>query len=200
MEASPMSNAVLDLVNADARQLLPEELTSDANVCALLAAVDEVIRTLAADTDAVCLLAKIDTVPEAILNELAWLFHADYYRPDVPLATKRCLVKQSVNFHRRAGTRAAVEAFLETVWGKDNITLQEWWETTPPLPPRTFKVTMRTGFTVELAQIVESLREIKRCGDWVHLASGQAVDATAPTLYLGVVGIAWKDYGTISAS
>lgn len=71
---------------------------------------------------------------ETLVDILAWQFHVDFYDPTKPLAFKRQLVQNAIQWHMRKGTVALLQEVLDTFWpGGASIT--EWFEYDDPLPP-----------------------------------------------------------------
>jgi phage tail P2-like protein len=119
-------NLVSDLA---LRTILPPSITDDDQLTAVADGLDPESHSIVSDA-AVGLpyMANIGTLPERILDLLAWQFHVDFYESDLTLAQKRELVRGAIAFHRIQGTRAAVQSVLDTVFGVGNADLAEWFE------------------------------------------------------------------------
>ena len=61
------------------------------------------------------IIANFDIMPEEVIDLLGWQWHVDYYDSSADLATKRALVKQSLDWHRHKGTQYAVDSILKTI-------------------------------------------------------------------------------------
>lgn len=79
-----------------------------------------------------------DACPAVILPWLAWGLSVDSWDPAWSEATKRRAVADSIDLHRRKGTRQSVETVLARF--DDLIDLVEWHQAVPPLPPHSFDV------------------------------------------------------------
>ncbi|MBQ3448118.1 MAG: phage tail protein I, partial [Synergistaceae bacterium] len=79
-----------------------------------------------------------DELPENVIDLLAWQWHVDFYEPELPIETKRALVLDSIRWHRKKGTKAAIVSAL----GKLGFvpTIKEWYETELQSEPHTFSV------------------------------------------------------------
>jgi len=69
-----------------------------------------------------------------LIDILAWQFHVDFYDHTKPLAFRRQLVQDSIQWHMRKGTVALVQDVLDRFW-PGGATLTEWFEYDDPLPP-----------------------------------------------------------------
>lgn len=78
------------------------------------------------------------TCPEAVLPFLAWGLAISHWDPEWTTAEKRTAIADAIPFHRRKGTRAAVEEVLSRF--HPLLTLTEWWEIGPAAVPHTFEV------------------------------------------------------------
>lgn len=63
----------------------------------------------------------------ALVGELAWQFHVDYYDKDAAFSVRKNLVLQSIRIHQKKGTPKAVKDFLSTAFPSDTI-LTEWFD------------------------------------------------------------------------
>ena len=71
---------------------------------------------------------------ELLTDILAWQYHVDFYDKNRPLAFRKQLVANAIQWHMRKGTVALVEEVLNTYF-PGVATLQEWYEYMNPLPP-----------------------------------------------------------------
>jgi len=78
------------------------------------------------------------TCPPEVLPFLGWGLAITYWDPDWSVAQKRTAVAGAIPFHRRKGTRGAVEEVLARFHPLLQIT--EWWQATPRRTPHTFEV------------------------------------------------------------
>ena len=93
-------------------ELLPQSMARDAGIAAAAAGLDAELKRVAGDLHLVELYARIDTLPEAVIDELAWQLSVDVWLPGLELERKRALVKTSIAWHRRKGTPWAVRTLL----------------------------------------------------------------------------------------
>ncbi|MDT8901821.1 phage tail protein I [Anaeroselena agilis] len=106
--------------------LIPASISGDANVKAISAAVSPQLQEVSAAIAECVLLARIDELDEQVLDLLAWQWHVDFYDLSLTLAKKRNLVRTAIKWHRKKGTKAAVQAMVSTVFSNGIVT--EWFE------------------------------------------------------------------------
>lgn len=80
--------------------------------------------------------ASIDELPEKILDVLAAELGTQYYEADMEIEVKREMVKNSLYIYSKAGTPAAVEQMISSVFGSGKLV--EWFEFGGE--PGTFKI------------------------------------------------------------
>ncbi len=98
------------------KTIAPPSISKDENVQALCDAIDVKLREIATATELVLLLPRLDTLPERIVDELAWQYHVDFYDYSADIEKKRALVRQAIAWHKRKGTPAAVEEVCAAVF------------------------------------------------------------------------------------
>ena len=108
--------------------LLPASINSDREVKALALALDRQLRQVLEEIASVILMPRIDELPEETVDLLAWQLHVDFYEPlGMNLAKKRTLVKNSLQWHKRKGTKSVLEDMIGLLYTEEFI-LQEWFE------------------------------------------------------------------------
>ena len=89
------------LENISLLDILPENLSADKKINAAAKALDAELQKLTRDTAEAILLARLDELPEDVLDLLAWQWHVDFYEPlGMDAETKRKLIKNSIAWHR----------------------------------------------------------------------------------------------------
>ena len=116
-----------DLQSVSLLDILPPNLLADKQIKAAVQALDDELQKITAATKEALLLPRLDELPEAVIDLLAWQWHVDFYEPaGMDIETKRKLIKTSIAWHRIKGTKAAVEAMVQIISGKNLVT--EWFE------------------------------------------------------------------------
>lgn len=108
------------------------------------------------NTNTLLLWSSVDTESESVIDHLAYQLHVDDYDSGLPIATKRELVKNSIDIHRHKGTPYAVEKAVQTIYSDSKIA--EWFEYGGK--PYYFKVTLITAPLTGKSDIVKLIRAI----------------------------------------
>lgn len=106
--------------------LIPSSIRSDATIAAIAAAVDPELQAINQAIPNVLLWPRINELPDQIVDLLGWQLHADFWRPDLSLATKRNLVKSSLRWHKKKGTPWAVRTVLDDMGYSDVELVEEF--------------------------------------------------------------------------
>ncbi len=117
---------MLDMKDAQIKQTLPESIKYDQKVNDICDSVQAEFDAANKDSLLVLLLPRLNELSEALIDELAWQFHVDFYRDNFPLETKRNLVRTAIERHRYKGTPKAVEEVVSTVYQYAKV--EEWFE------------------------------------------------------------------------
>lgn len=72
------------------------------------------------------LYARMDELPEPLLDILAYDFKVDWWNADYSLEEKRRTLKDSWRVHKTLGTKAAVETAISAIYPDTKVS--EWWE------------------------------------------------------------------------
>lgn len=107
---------------------LPDVLRNDPEMCALAEVLAEQLVKLSEAKERVILYARIDELPEDMLDTLAKDFKVDWWDPNYTIDEKRETLTKSWYVHKRLGTVAAVETAISAIY--ENTTVEEWFEYT----------------------------------------------------------------------
>ena len=157
-----MNNTMLDV---DFTRTLPEPLKNDEKMLALgrviAGELQENIRLARLNI----IFARIDELPDALLDIIAHDLHIDWYDCDSPIDVKREVIKGSVRVHKRMGTRPAVESVIKTYFGDGEV--QHWYEYGGE--PHRFRVISSNPSISEerFAEFVRILSTVKRLSSWL---------------------------------
>ena len=145
-------------LNSDSlKESLPESISGDKEIQATTIAIQEQLQAIQKQISLVLLLPHLDELPEAIVDELAWEYHVDIYNADFDISIKRQLIRQSIAWHHKKGTPAAVVEMLSTIYA--SAQLEEFWEYGGE--PYHFKVTIGEDRTDSAQTIDDAIRVIK---------------------------------------
>ncbi|MEM2073936.1 MAG: phage tail protein, partial [Nitrososphaeria archaeon] len=99
------------------KDLLPISLVGDKNVEALCESADHVFQ-LNNELYKLIIYARIDELPEEVLDLLAWQFHIEGYEFAEDIWEKRKLIKEFYELHKIKGTVAGIKKALELAKAK----------------------------------------------------------------------------------
>lgn len=174
-----MSETICD---SDFTKYLPQPLTHDPKMIALAKAAASELMTVSGAVENVLIYSRIDTLPEEVVDILAYDFHVDWYDQSYPLEVKRRILKGSVKVHKKMGTKYAVESVLQSLHPDSRI--EEWFQYGGH--PHCFQVVInadRQEYEINLEQIVRSINLYKRLSS--HLEAIRLERRKKGRLFLG---------------
>lgn len=117
---------MIKLTDARLTDALPKTLAEQPWVQALAEASRKMRRRVIAYADRTRLFCDIDEASEEALDALAAELQTPLYKNDYPLTVKRQIVKNSMLYYIRSGTRGAVEELLADIY--QGAEVKEWFE------------------------------------------------------------------------
>lgn len=117
---------MIKLTDARLTDALPKTLAEQPWVQALAEASRKMRRRVMAYADRTRLFCDIDEAGEEALDALAVELQTPLYKNDYPLTVKRQIVKNSMLYYIRSGTRGAVEELLADIY--QGAEVEEWFE------------------------------------------------------------------------
>lgn len=105
---------------------LPDVLCNDESMLALATSIAAELTALSNESTLATIYANIDTLPEAMLDTLAYDFKVDWWSYDYTIDEKRRTLKASWYVRRHLGTKSAVERALSAIY--ENSEVIEWFE------------------------------------------------------------------------
>lgn len=108
------------------KKLLPYSLSQDPVLVAMFEALVIQLKEAYDEADLLYDLVNIDKLPEPLLDVIAYEKHVDFYDNQLTIDQKRELIKSSISWHRKKGTRWAVERVVSIVYPNANV--YEWFE------------------------------------------------------------------------
>ena len=114
----------MKLTTLEFLRLLPSFMREDPAVKGLAEAMESILAEPAAAVKTARSWDQIDNLDDAQLDELAWELDIDWYSKDLPIESKRALIKSSDQVYAKRGTKWAVEKVMEDVFGGGYVT--EW--------------------------------------------------------------------------
>ncbi len=176
-----MSNIRTD----DLLRTLPQVLKNDDMFCAFAAVAAKQLRGTVGNVDCATIYARIDALPEGLLDILAYDFKVDWWDYNYTIEQKRQTLKDSFLVHKHLGTKFAVRTAISAIY--PNSTVEEWFEWGGE--PYTFRLLINASNVVadidrhfrvlELANYYKNLRS--------HLSSiDYVVEAEPEEIHLGI--------------
>jgi phage tail P2-like protein len=120
---SKLSN---DIYTVDLLQTLPPSLSQDPDVLAFATVFGRQLQITAGLIRNNIIYARIDELPEEVLDVLAYDFKVDWWDSGFTLTEKRATLKNSWRVHRKLGTPYAVERAISAIYPGSRVV--EWFE------------------------------------------------------------------------
>ena len=153
---------MIKLFDSGPKDLLPSNLV-DADEIAISYAIQMAMQKLQTFMKRTRLYGDIDSVPEEILDLMALELRTQYYDETLEIEKKRELIRNTLAWYEKAGTTAAVEQMVATVFsGANVIEWQDMPEDEEP-EPGTFAVEVIDNDSAgdrykELRQIIKNVK------------------------------------------
>lgn len=148
-----MNNSIFDI---DLTRTLPPVLKTDPKMQALSKIIAEELQENVRLIRNNIIYARIDELPEKLLDILAYDMHIDWYGYDYPIEVKRELIKTSVRVHKKLGTVYAVETALGALHPKAEV--EEWFNYDGE--PFYFRINIYIAYSRMVPEIKEIIRVI----------------------------------------
>ena len=91
---------MLELKDDSLQQILPSSIASDKTVQDIAKAISAKLQLINRQTELILLLPRLDELSEALIDELAWQYHVDFYDYQADIEKKRALVRNAIAWHR----------------------------------------------------------------------------------------------------
>ncbi|WP_087064424.1 phage tail protein [Intestinibacillus massiliensis] len=153
---------MISLQDARITDVLPPIISSQPWVQAYAFAVQRQVQMLIRYSSGLSIWNNDDGLPDKLCDALALELRTPQYRPDLPLPTKRNLVRNTLTYYALAGTKSAVEHITSDIFGSAGV--QEWFQYAGK--PGYFKVT-----TDNPAVTDDNVDEFKRVAESVKRLS-----------------------------
>ena len=153
---------MIKLPDGELLDLLPAAMKADIDMVCLSYAIKEVTKELLQTLEYTRTQSFIDGLPEKILDVLAIETNAMYYDEELPIESKRSIIRASMSaWFARAGTPAAVEELVQAVFGEGEVI--EWFDFTEgDATPGLFDIVTNATLTEDLLEsFVRMIRRVK---------------------------------------
>lgn len=146
--------------------LLPSSLARSQTVRDVAKACGASLHDVVDQMSGLLIYSRIDELDEAVVDDLAWQFHVDFYDTGLNLAQKRVLVKSAIKDHKYKGTPWAVKSVIKAIRG--DVVLQDWYQYGGEAYH--FRVNGFAGPMVsadELTRLVTAIDSVKNVRSWL---------------------------------
>lgn len=146
--------------------ILPHSIKQAPTVEGTAKAIHDEYKMLWDEVCTVLHYPRLNELPHAVLDLLAWQFHVDFYDQLLSISQKRNLVLQSIAWHRMKGTPLAVERMVEAVYASGKVL--EWYEYGGE--PYHFKVVVQSEPIQDAAVLdllTAAINEVKNVRSWL---------------------------------
>ena len=161
-----------EIYHVSLKEILPSSISSDEEVQRTAKAIEENLNMASRLIPMTAVYARIDELPESVLDALAWQLHVDVYDEDMSLAKKRKLVKNAIKDHKYKGTPWAVKSVVEVLLNYAKV--EEWYEYGGS--PFHFRGSGESGPIPngdKLQRLVDAINEVKNVRSWLDGVSFQ---------------------------
>lgn len=146
---------------------LPESLNRD-NMRELAKVIDEKMAEINRMSELVSIYPRIDELSSDLIDALAIQQHVDYYDKTLPLDTRRAIVRSSMRWHLRKGTKGVVQEMVQTIF--ESGVVHEWYEYGGD--PYYFRVELRSNIRItpsNLDAIIKAINMVKNVRSWLDM-------------------------------
>ena len=138
-------------------------------ILAVAHALDPELQEITSSIIESIILPRIDELPEDVVDSLAWQFHVDFYEPlGLDINKKRSLVKSSLNWHRRKGTKSVLVEMIQILY-TERFKIIEWFEYGGN--PGYFKIILNEDVSLtenDAKNISLAVKELKNVRSWLE--------------------------------
>ncbi len=160
--------------------IMPGNITRNPEVRALSYALQQACQLLYRYSQRIYIYSRLDEQPEEIIDLLAVELRTQYYNAELDIETKRGLVQNTLIWYMSAGTPAAVEELVATVFGEGSVS--EWYEYGGA--PYTFKIkTNAVMMGDEIEYFTKLIKRVKNTRS--HLEAIEFNRTTEGIIYAG---------------
>lgn len=147
-------------------EISPPAIRNDPQVQAITGAVTPQQQEVSQAINECIILARLNELPEATVDLLAWQYHVDFYEKGLPLDKKRNLVRTAIDVHRHKGTPYAVESVVSAAFEKSQVI--EWFDYGGK--PYFFKVRTEDVTTNRqtIDQMKKAINSVKNTRSWLE--------------------------------
>lgn len=174
----------MELKDFDLKKLLPQFMRNDPFFVSLSNSVNDIIKDCAKNIDLIFTIGKVDELPEAVLDEIAWENNLFWYYKDDSIDIKRINIKSYKKILQSLGTPWAIKKVIEDIYGSAKFI--EWFDEPESYNPHEFAIFIpdQENFTQEnRKRLLNRVLNVKRASQ--RLKSIYTVDDVEVDFYVG---------------
>lgn len=148
------------------KETLPDSIRKDQTVQDICDAIKKEMQAVSRAAGYCLLLPRLDELSEALLDELAWEYHVDFYDQTMPIDQKREMVRQALENHRKKGTAAVVRNVVSIILEDGRV--EEWFQYGGE--PYHFRVILILGPMASeetIQKLVDTVYAVKNVRSWL---------------------------------
>ena len=120
------------------QDVMPSNLLKDSNTNAIAESLNSELGQVSQVTREALILPRLDELDEQIVDMLAWQYHVDFYELADDIDMKRRMVRESLLWHMKKGTKYAIIKALDMLGIEAEY--KNWYEFEPVHEPYTFEI------------------------------------------------------------
>lgn len=178
---------MINIYSINLLDISPDSLKKDPDIVAICNAITPEFHEISAQIGISELLNNLSIQSDEVVDLLAWQEHVDFYDSTLPIEQRRQLVQNSMSWHRRKGTPAAVEELISTLFDEGRVV--EWYEYGGE-PYRFQVITNNSAVTnvkaIEFMRAVNSVKNARSTLEKVIITNSENLDLYyAGALHMG---------------
>lgn len=165
--------------------ILPSSIQSDQTVQDVAKSIQRSLGITDENIENTLIFSQIDTIPEEVIDTLAWQFHVDTYDIGLNIDQKRQLVKNAIKNHKYKGTSWAVKSVIDVLLHYAKV--ENWWEYQGD--PYHFRINGSSGPLVSADQVeklVNAINQAKNVRSWLDGISFSRNISTSKSVGIGI--------------
>lgn len=154
-----------EIYHAGLKEILPSSISSDEEVQRTAKAIEENMNMASRLIPLAAVYARIDELPESVLDALAWQFHMDVYDDAAGTEEKRAAVKAAVQYHRYKGTVWALKTAVASIAPQCQVL--EWFD----YKGKPYHFKLSTDDVIDSTEawrsLVQTIKDAKNVRSWL---------------------------------
>lgn len=154
-----------EIYHVSLKEILPSSISSDEEVQRTAKAIEENLNMASRLIPVAAVYARIDELPESVLDALAWQFHMDVYDDAAGIEEKRAAIKAAMQYHRYKGTVWALKTAVTSIAPQCKVL--EWFD----YKGKPYHFKLSTDDVIESTEawrnLVQTIKDAKNVRSWL---------------------------------